>query len=456
MKEQAISGNHEIRKFPSGFKWGSATAPFQVEGNSGLRKTDWDLFVEKKKIISPGETAPNWWVPGIAEKDIQTTKELGLNAHRLGFEWGRIEPEQGKINQEALRRYRQMLDFLKSKGMTPMVTLNHFVLPEWVARQGGWENKSIREAFRHYAEVIADNFPDVPYWITINEPNVLESVGYLGDGAWPPEKGGLSGLLTIIHSVTPNFIAAHDLAANELTKQTGTGKVGIANAVSWFKPEHEGSKLDKLPSSMVDAFYNYKYLKATIEHSDFAGINYYTGYWMKFRPGLGGHNHKDFPMAMDEVPFGKIVRHEDEILNDLGLPIVPEFFLESLQYIYSRFKKPVIITENGIADKEDKYRSFYILTHLVALHEAVKCGVDLRGYYHWSTVDNLEWAFGFTPRFGLIARDPKSGERAIRQSAKLYGEIAKSNEVDVDRLAEKYLTPEQKARTEKFLKGIKK
>ena len=117
------------------------------------------------------------------------------------------------------------------------------------------------------------------------------------------------------------------------------------------------------------------------------------------------------------------------------------------------FKKPVIITENGIADREDKLRSFYILTHLVALHEAVRSGVDVRGYFHWTTVDNLEWKEGFGPRFGLIARDPKTGERAIRQSAKLYGEIATSSEIDVNRL-EKYLTPEQKELTKKFLQSL--
>jgi len=440
------------RKFPQGFKWGSATSPFQVEGNSGERKTDWDSFVERKKIVLPGEQGPNWWVPGNAEEDFQAMKDLGLDAQRFGFEWGRVEPEQGKISQEALRRYRQMIDFLKEKGITPMVTLNHFVLPEWVARQGGWENKSIKEAFRHYAEVIADNFPDIPYWITIDEPNVLAAAGWVG-GAWPPEKKGVRGLLTALHSVSPNMIAAHDLAGNELTRQTGSGKVGIANAITWYKPENENSKLDKIPVIFADAIYNYKFLKGTIENSDFMGFNFYSGYWLKFRPEFNGKVQDEYPMATDELPFGKVVRHSDEILSEVGCPVVPGFFLEALQFAHSKFKKPVIITENGISDREDKLRSFYILTHLVALQEAVRRGVDVRGYFHWSTVDNLEWKEGFGPRFGLIARDPKTGERAIRQSAELYGEIAKSNEIDVNKL-EKYLTPEQKELTRKFVQSL--
>lgn len=444
------------RRFPQSFQWGSATAPFQVEGNSsGERKADWDSFIERKKIIAPDEQGPNYWVPGNAEKDFQSMNDLGLNAQRLGFEWGRIEPEQGKINQEAIGRYRQMLDFLKNKGITPMVTLNHFVLPEWIARQGGWKNKSIREAFKHYAEVVANDFPDVPYWITINEPNVLAAMGW-ADGRWPPEKKGVVRLLTALHCVSQNMIAAHDLAGNELTKQGGkkdTVQVGIANAISWFKPEHENSKLDRIPGWIADRLFNYKFLKGTIENSDFAGINFYSGYWLKFRPGFSGRAQDEYPMATGEIPFGKVVRHKEEILSDVGWPVVPGFFLEALQYVHSKFKKPVIITENGIADREDKLRSFYILTHLIALQEAIKKGVDVKGYYHWSTIDNLEWAEGFGPRFGLIAHDPKTGERAIRQSAKLYGEIAKSNEIDVNKL-EHYLTPDQRELTKKFLQSL--
>ncbi len=441
------------RKFPLEFMWGSATAPFQIEGDSGRRSTDWDSFIKRNKIVSSGEQGPNWWVQGNAEEDFRTMKGLGLNAQRLGFEWGRIQPEAGKISTEAIKRYRQMIDFLKGNGMTPMVSLNHFVLPEWVARQGGWENKSIREAFRHYAEVIADKFPDVPYWLTINEPNVLVAMGYLS-GYWPPEKKAPKTLLTAYHSVSDNLVAAHDLAGNELTRQSGSGKVGIANNVTWFKPEHEGLTLDKLPVGLANAFFNYNFLRRTIKNSDFAGINFYTGYHVKFRPGISGHNQKDHPMAPDKQFLGKVVGHKDDILSEVGWPIVPGYFLEALQYAYDRFKKPVIITENGIADREDKLRSFYILTHLIALHEAVERGVDVRGYFHWSTVDNLEWREGFGPRFGLIARDPKTGERAIRQSAELYGEIARSNEIDVNRLQEKYLTDGQKELTRKFLQSL--
>jgi beta-glucosidase len=440
------------RKFKEGLMWGTATAPFQVE-EKGERKTDWDSFVERKKIVLPGEQGPNYWVPGNAERDFADLKALGTNAQRLGIEWGRIEPEQGKICQEALRRDREIIDFLKKNGITPMVTLNHFVLPEWVARQGGWENKSIRGGFKNYAHIIAENFPDVPYYITINEPNVLAAAGWAG-GAWPPEKKGIGGLLTALHSVSPNMIAAHELAGNELTRQSGSGKVGIANAISWYKPENANSPLDRIPGAIADALFNYKFLKGTIENSDFEGINFYSGYRLKFRNGFNGHNQKDMPMAMDELPFGKVVRHEEDVLSDVGWPIVPGYFLEALKYNYSKFKKPIIITENGIADREDKLRSFYILTHLIAMHEAMRSGVDVRGYFHWSAVDNLEWAEGFAPRFGLIARDPKTGERAIRQSAQLYGEIAKSDEIDVNRLGEKYLTPEQRELTKKFLQSL--
>lgn len=440
------------RRFEKGLMWGTATAPFQVE-EKGERKTDWDSFIERNKIVLPGEQGPNYWVPGNAEKDFADLKALGINAQRLGIEWGRIEPEQGKISQEALNRDRKVIDFLKKKGITPIVTLNHFALPEWVARQGGWENKSIRGGFKNFAHIIADNFPDIPYYITINEPNTLATAGWL-NGNWPPEKKGARGLLTVFNSVVPNMIAAHELAGNELTKQTKTGKIGIANAVNWFKPENPNSPLDRIPGAIADSLFNYKFLNGTIKNSDFEGLNFYTGYRFKFIPKFGGKPQAEYPMALDEIPFGKVVKHEEDVLSDVGWPVAPGYFLEALKYNYSKFKKPIIITENGIADREDKFRSFYILTHLIAMHVAMRSGVDIKGYFHWSAVDNLEWAEGFAPRFGLIARDPKTGERAIRQSAELYGEIAKSDEIDVNKLGEKYLTPEQRELTKKFLQSL--
>lgn len=445
------------RRFPQGFKWGSATADYQVrkhpiERDSDEGRTNFDAFIERKKVILPGEHGLDHWASGNAERDFQAMKDLGLNAQRLGFEWARIEPEQGKIDQKAIGRYRQMIDFLKKNDMEPMVTVNHFILPKWVGDQGGWENKKIREWIKRYAEVIADNFPDVPYWVTINEPNVLTGAGWI-EAYWPPEKKGLSGILTAFCSVAPNMVAAHNLIGNELTKQTGSGKIGIANAITWFKPEHENSKLDKIPGKLADMVYNYKFLNSTIHNSDFVGINFYTGYRLKFKAGLGAGVQKEYPKAIGDLPFGKTVRHNEEQVSDIGWPIVPESFLEALQHISSKYKKPVMITENGVQDKEDKVRSFYILTHLIALHEAIKRGVEIRRYDHWTTVDNLEWSEGFDLRLGLIARDPKTGETKIRESAKLYGEIATTNGIDAIKL-EKYLTPEQRDLTKKFLQSL--
>ena len=428
-------------KFPKGFKFGTATAPFQVEGNiSGQRKTDWDLFLERHPgIVKPGEVGPNWWTPGEAEADFRRIAKLGVHTQRLGFEWARIEPEKNRIAKEAVQRYRQMIDCLKGLGIEPIVTLNHFSLPAWVAGEGGWAAKENRRAFIRYVGFIANEFSDVSYWLTINEPDVLVKLGYFM-GTWPPEKKNLKTALVARH----NLIKAHNEAYVLLKKANPKSQVGSVHNIIWFKPNNPDSLIDRNYTKLWNYIFSTNWIRATQEHADFTGVNFYAGYYLKFNPRkLTITEREDALYMVKTLYFGETVKPGADT-SDMGWPIVPDFFLDFLRYLHKEFKNPILITENGIADRKDAYRSSYILTHLVALWKAIQEGVDVRGYIHWSTVDNLEWKDGYSQRFGLIGVDPKTGERTIRQSAALYREIAKSGEIDVEQLAKTYLTGKQR------------
>lgn len=456
-QEESIQQNLK-RSFSPEFKFGSSVSAFQVEGNlDGTRRTNWDVWFEKGPEGSPiqsGEIGPNWWTPGEAEKDFERLAALGMEAQRFGIEWARIEPEQGQINQEAIKRYHGMLDSLKNLGIEPMITLNHFSIPEWLAKQGGWENKSSRTAFKAYAERMVDEFGDVPYWITINEPANIATIGYLSGGEWPPGRNfDPKAALSVMHNVE----AANNEAYEVIKKTKPEAQVGSANYVIWFEPDDPNSKIDRAVAKAARTVYNsgLRYLHHTKDSSDFIGIDFYTGFNVRFNPSnISKITMEDEAIGMvKKFPLGETVKRGD-LTSDMGWPIAPDFFLKAVQEMYARYKKPIIITENGIADRDDGMRSFYLLSHLVSLHEAVERGVDVRGYYHWSSVDNLEWMEGYGPKFGLISVDSTSGERTIRQSAELYKEIAKSHEIDVNRLAHDYLTEEQIERFSQFLDRI--
>lgn len=434
-----------LRRFPENFLWGTATSSYQVEGNrSGGRNSDFDVFDKKrpisKRFALPVEIGPNWWIEGEAEADFERLADLGISAQRFGIEWARINPEPNIISRTAIKRYRKMVDKLQELGMTPMATLNHFSLPYWVADRGGWANHKNIDSFKEYAEIMAGEFGDVPYWLTVNEPMMTITIGYLTD-SWPPGKIAPKAAFTVYH----NIAAAHNEAYDAIKNILPEAQVGNANSVIWHKPVNPNSRADRFVADFYNKFFSTGFINKTHEQTDFTGVNYHFGYHVKFNP-LSGVK-VDPSGLIGALPMAKFFQPDGGYKSDFVSPVAPDLFLDAVQYLHKRFKKPIIITENGIADKDDKYRPVFILTHLIALHEAIKNGADVRGYFHWASVDNLELAIkGYSRKFGLLGiLDPRNPERHIRQSARLYGEIARSNYIDVNRLAEEYLTSEQQA-----------
>lgn len=427
--------DNEILVFPTNFKFGSSVAAYQVEGNGGERKADWDDFLrENTNIVRADEKGPEWWTDGNAENDLESMAGLGLKVQRIGFEWARIEPERGVINYNALKRYRAIIKRIFDLGMSPMVTLNHFVLPQWVAKEGSWEAPHIALYFERYTELMIAEFPEVTHWITINEPNILTILGYFTQ-YFPPQKGTLSSAMKARH----NMVMAHRRSYHKIKDANPNAKAGVAFAFRWDRAASANDPLERGYTKLVNYLSELSYVDAMAGTSDFIGCNFYTGYFLnlnllKWKVSLSLTNRR----LPETLLFGE-VKTPDTYESDYRWPIVPDFLLNTLHVLNKDYRLPILITENGIADKEDKYRAFYILTHLVAVWRALHEGIPIRHYFHWSTVDNLEWIEGYSKKFGLLELNPVTGHRHLRRSAMLYKEIATTGKIDINHLVKTYI-----------------
>jgi len=446
---------HQITEklaFPTNFSFGSSVSSFQSENPDPTRHTDWDTFIQnnpKKHIIKPGEYGPDWWDLSKSKRDIDTMANIGTNSLRLSLEWSRIEPQPGVFNQEAVLKYKELIDFAQSKGMTSLVTLNHFTLPSWISENGSWTNKNTVIEFEKYVEYVLSFLPDVPQWITLNEPNGLTLSAYVTK-FFPPQAGSLlSGL-----KARSNMIEAHKRAYRLIKTRNKDSLVGIAYALMWYRPESENDPFERWYTYIVDYVNATNWIVNTLDYMDFIGCNYYTGYYLDLNPfKFKLTNRRDSAGIPKTMLLGQTKR-PGAYVSDMGWPIVPDFFLSLLRNLYSSYHKPILITENGIADVRDKYRAFYILTHLVALWKALDERVPVLGYNYWSTIDNLEWLYGYTRHFGLIGYNAHTQKRHLRQSSHLYKEIISKNSIDPTRLIENFLPLDQQAKARLLISHI--
>jgi len=430
--------NSKFLAFPEKFKFGTSVAAFQVEGNTSKeRKTDWDVLISQNanQIIRPGEVGPDWWAKDeVLEKDLKEISEIGVSLQRLSIEWDRIEPEEGQINFDAIKRYRLILDTCKKYNLTPYVTINHFTLPNWVAQKGGWENKKIIELLSKFTELLLHEFGDVKHWIIINEPSNVVYTGHLL-GIFPPNK---KSLFATIRSRN-NIVAAQNKIYKIIKDAQPDSQVGNAFSFLWLRAGNPNSWAEKTLSRSLNYFINNNFIAATKDSMDFLGMNYYTGYYVNLKlTSVAPTMRNEAVYVPHNLPFARTVRPKT-YKTDMGWPIVPDFFVDVLKHTYQVFKKPILITENGIADRDDVYRSFYILTHLAAVWKAIDLGTEIQGYIHWATVDNLEWLEGFAKRFGLISVDPFSGERKMQKGTQTLKTIIAENGVAVEKIIDNYV-----------------
>ncbi len=402
-------------RFPEGFLWGTATASHQIEGDNFYN--DWWEFEQKGKVKNgqiSGKACDSW---NRYEEDFDLIEKLNNNAYRFSIEWSRVEPEEGRFDQSAIERYRAMLLSLRRRNIEPFVTLHHFTNPLWIAKKGGWLNPEIIDYYLRYVERIVSEFKDlVNYWMTINEPNAYAFMAYLY-GQFPPQKRSLMKMLRVLN----NMVKAHAKAYQVIHKIAPNSKVGIAYNVIYFEPKNPKSFIDRKLTNFADRIYNRvfietlttgrfssPFIKEEIPYAkdtlDYLGVNYYTRILMGLRM---------------TPPSGE--------KSDFGWEIYPEGIYKVVKRFYKLTGKPIYITENGISDAKDEKRPKYLISHLIQLHKAIEDGVDIKGYFHWSLMDNFEWAEGFLQRFGLFETDFNTFERKWRKSAKIYSEIAKNN-----------------------------
>jgi beta-glucosidase len=400
--------------FPDGFYWGASAASYQVEG--GIENTDWAKAAREGRVPVCGRACDHY---NRYEPDFDLAKELGHSAHRLSVEWARIEPEEGKFNEKEIEHYRAVLEALHARGITPFITLWHFTLPLWFSERGGFERKDSPEIFARYSAYVVEKLGDLcRNFSTINEPSVYASNGWLR-GSWPPFKRfALTDMVSITNSgriyeaeadkglkplflynrVMKNLAKSHNEAYSRIKQKWPDTNINFVHHVIVF--DANWNPFNKLAAFLANSLWTHLFMRRTSGHYDSIGLNYY------FYTQFG-----------DKRKWRK---------TDMDWNFAPEHIYDALMML-KRYKKPVYVSEAGLADDTDSGRAEYITKQVEGTWRALQEGVDVRGHMYWSLLDNYEWALGFEKRFGLIEIDYDTLERKVRPSAYVYKKIIEQN-----------------------------
>ena len=425
--------------FPNSFAWGTATAAHQVEGNNTNNNWyDWEhqLDENNQPRIHNGDksilAADHW---NRYPDDIKLMKDLGVNHYRFSIEWSKIEPQNGNYNVESIQHYRDLCDSLIKNNITPVVTLHHFTHPTWFEKLGAFEKKENIDHFIEYSEYAFNNLKDlVPIWCTINEPSVFVSQGYF-NGIFPPGKKDPVLAATVLE----NLLFAHTKTYKHLKSLNGgdNAQIGLVKNIFQFDPLRRWHILDWAFSKVLNNVFTHSTLdyfkkgystfslpgmvKKHMENNDavgamdFIGLNYYSRMHVKGQANL-------------TEPFVFEKRAKD-IQTDMDYALYPEGFYKALHTI-STLKKPIYVTENGVADQGNNIRELFIKRYLYALNKGLQDGLDIRGYFYWTLMDNFEWAEGYKMKFGLYEVDFETQERKLRESSNLFAKMVKKPGVD--------------------------
>ncbi len=419
--------------FPRGFLWGSATAAHQVEGNN-TNNTWWAWEQEAGHILNGDKSglACDWW-GGRWREDFDRAAETGQNAHRFSIEWSRIQPTPDRWDESALEHYREMARGLIERNMTPIATLHHFSDPLWLAEMGSWENDAVVKYFETFVRKTVEALKEyITMWVTINEPNIFAALAYQ-QGQFPPGKKDFSAAKTVI----ANLLRAHAVAYHAIHQIQPQARVGIAPQYLSIHPKTSWSPLDRWVAGIMANVMNEAIprtlrtglltlpgtrlnLPETKNTLDFIGIQYYTREYISF----------DLRKAGD-LFIHRSYRADAEKSDNNWLANEPEGMYEALQWA-RQFNVPIIITENGVNDRDDHLRPRYLVQHLHQVWRAANQSIPVKGYFHWSLVDNFEWERGWTQRFGLWELDVETQARRKRSSVDLFAEICRQNAISTE------------------------
>jgi beta-glucosidase len=448
----ASSSDREPSGFPDGFLFGAATSAFQIEGSplaDGAGPSNWHRFAREPGRIEDGST------DDVAcdhyrrfREDVDLMRRLGLRAYRFSIAWSRVLPEgTGRVNRPGLDFYERLVDLLLKNDIRPCVTLHHWDLPAALDDRGGWRSPEMPRWFADYARVVVRALSDrVPMWTTINEPWVIAHAGYM-TGVHAP--GRISLPETAL--VSRGLLLAHGLAA-QAARSEGARSIGLVVNIEPKEPASDAPK-DRSAAARADSYMNRQFLEPVLKgrfpeelssiyaeawprggeadlitiHQplDFLGVNYYTC-------GVVRHDESAVPDR------ARNIRLPDRRYTETGWEVRPEGLAKTLLWVKDLCGGiPLYVTENGaafpdpdVAPEEplgDPLRVEYLRDHLQAAREAIRQGVDLRGYFLWSLLDNMEWASGYTKRFGIVHVDFATGKRTFKASALFYRRVIETN-----------------------------
>lgn len=448
--------------FPPNFTWGAATSSYQIEGAwnaDGKGESIWDRFAHTPGNVEKGDTGDvacdhyHRW-----HTDIRLMGEIGLKAYRFSMAWPRIFPSgSGELNHKGLDFYNRLVDALLEAGIQPFVTLYHWDLPQALQDREGWPARATAEAFVEYADAVSRTLGDrVKHWITHNEPEVVASQGYF-TGRHAPGLRDLRASIRARH----HLLLSHGWAVQTIRSNSPQAEVGITLNTAWIMPgsqsladrEAARKRDGKLIRWFADPLYGRGYPADIVSHyealgalpeglefiqtgdmktiavpTDFLGVNYYSREVM--RSGVPDNaTQQVFPAPKD-----------DEHWTDMGWEVYPDGLSSMLARFYFNYQPPKLyVTENGASYSDgpgangrvsDERRRDYLQAHFTAAHRAIQAGVPLAGYFVWSLLDNFEWSYGYSQRFGIIWVDFQSQERVLKDSALWYRQVIARNGLD--------------------------
>jgi len=409
--------SESVLKFPPGFLWGAATSPTQVEGHI---ENEWTQFT----AVDGGNCHIACDHYHRYPEDIEWMSKLGMNAYRFGIEWSRLQSAAfAPLNQNELARYVDLLDRLRVAGITPMVVLHHFSNPPWINAAGGWTNAATIPAFVDYVRKLVAALKDrVFIWNTFNEPDTYACVAYLL-GGFPPQRQWKLGQF---RRVIDHMARAHVQASRVIRREGFAGRkpeVGIAKNWTFFHANQRLSPWDRATALVCHYTFNKFVLDAFLggwrrRASTFIGLNYY---------GRVRFHHFRAMIPASGTPATEI-RDFGFVCDDM-VERYPEGLEKILTYLRRKFRLPIYITEHGAASDDEPFRERDLRQNLEALHKSMQSGVDVRGFFYWSLMDNFEWQFGYSKKFGLLSVDFKDAKlpRKMKPLAEVYSQICREN-----------------------------
>jgi beta-glucosidase len=416
--------------FPDDFMWGVSQSAYQTEGGNTNDWTEWEQKnadrladeagpekdygngpVPRWDLLSKQAKDPANYLASDAvagwdrwQEDIDLAKDLGLNAYRFSVEWSRVEPKPGHYDKKAIDHYVRMTKYCQKRGLRPLVTLYHFTLPIWTSSSKSWEDPKFITRFVAYVHAVTLHMPNGVDYMIINEPEMFAMLGWLR-GELPPYKKSMLQFRKVMRRLAE----AHNRSYDTIKQHDSKAQISSAVQNIHFDAKRNFAwPINATVAKVCDHLLNHDFHRRTMDHQDFIALNQYI--------------HCVVNLGMFKNP-------PTEARSDLGWYLHPESMYVALTAL-QHYGKPIWITENGLADKKDKLRQWYIPEVLKQVHRAIEDGVDVRGYFHWSLLNNFEWDKGFWPEFGLVDVDRSTMRRKPRKSAKLYSQIAARNAVE--------------------------